>query len=138
MQSHDILDKVQCVYARRLPGKQAATHILAPELQPTAHDSRQPTTAMMAHEDGLQPNRVLCPFELTDVSLSSRLSFLRSLACLFLERRASNWSAMAFSRCFSAFCLWMASINTRLFLNTLPLTYIANIAPQNAAGLHSA
>ncbi len=33
-----------------------ATHFLAPELRPSAHDTRQPTIAIMAHEGGLQPN----------------------------------------------------------------------------------
>ena len=40
------------------------THFPAPKLQPTAHDSRQLTTAMVAHEDGLQPNHVLDPLNL--------------------------------------------------------------------------
>jgi len=52
----------------------------------------------------------------TDVRRSSRRWILRVRDTLFLARRASNWSAIAFSRCFSAFRWWMASISTRLFL----------------------
>ena len=53
---------------------------------------------------------------------SSLRASLRSRLCLFLLRRASNWSAMFFSRSFSAFWWWMASVSTRLFLYTLPFT----------------
>mmetsp|Transcript_11941 Transcript_11941/g.16184 ORF Transcript_11941/g.16184 Transcript_11941/m.16184 type:complete len:221 (-) Transcript_11941:60-722(-) len=48
---------------------------------------------------------------------------LRSRAALALVRRASNWSMRVFSRVLSALVLWIASIRTRLFLKTLPLTF---------------
>ena len=53
---------------------------------------------------------------------ASLRSILRLRVSLFLLRRASNWSVMLFSRCFSAFNLWMDSMRMRLFLNTLPFT----------------
>jgi len=56
-QSHDILDKVQCIYAKcqmavwKAGGLTAWQCIsLAPQLQPAAHDSIRLVTAMMAHE----------------------------------------------------------------------------------------
>jgi len=42
---------------------------------------------------------------------------------LFFVRRASIWSLSTFVRDFSALALWMYSINTRLFLKTLPLDF---------------
>lgn len=42
---------------------------------------------------------------------------------LFLTRRASIWSLSTLVRLFSAFALWMYSISTRLFLNTLPFDF---------------
>jgi len=57
-------------------------------------------------------------------NLSSLLAILRSLVALFFARLASNWSERVFSRAFSALDLWMLSISTRLFLNTLPFTFM--------------
>lgn len=54
---------------------------------------------------------------------SRRASFL-SLLALFFARLASNWSDRVFSLAFSAFDLWILSISTRLFLKTLPLTFM--------------
>lgn len=62
------------------------------------------------------------PRRRTCAKRSSRRASLRVREALFLARRASSWSAMFFSRIFSAFCLWIASISTRLFLYTLPFT----------------
>merc|ERR1719494_232903 len=50
---------------------------------------------------------------------SSRLA----LAAFTFIRRASAWSLNSLARFLSAFFLWMYSIRTRLFLNTLPLTF---------------
>merc|ERR1719277_2719644 len=55
--------------------------------------------------------------------LSTCLSSLRFLASFTLVRRASAWSANILDLAFSAFFLWMNSIRTRLFLNTLPLAF---------------
>jgi hypothetical protein len=49
--------------------------------------------------------------------LSSRLF----LASLTFDLRASAWSVNILERDFSAFLLWINSMRTRLFLNTLPL-----------------
>merc|ERR1719266_2892685 len=46
---------------------------------------------------------------------------LRFRASLTLLRRASAWSANILVRDFSAFFLWINSMRTLLFLNTLPL-----------------
>merc|ERR1719150_2429315 len=51
--------------------------------------------------------------------LSSRL-FLASLTLVLM---ASAWSVNCLVRAFSAFFLWMNSMRTRLFLNTLPLAF---------------
>ena len=65
-------------------------------------------------------------------TLASSLKVLVSDKCsesreirrtLFLTRRASIWSVRTFVRDFSAFALWMYSINTRLFLKTLPFDF---------------
>merc|ERR1719193_2828508 len=45
------------------------------------------------------------------------------LAAFTFIRRASAWSLNSLARFLSAFFLWMYSIRTRLFLNTLPLTF---------------
>merc|ERR1719273_2875326 len=62
-----------------------------------------------------------------DFSISSFLrtclSSLRFLASFTLVRRASAWAAHILDLAFSAFFLWMNSIRTRLFLNTLPLAF---------------
>lgn len=55
---------------------------------------------------------------------SSLLAVFLSRMALPLALRASNWSDKVFSRAFSALVLWMLSINTRLFLNTLPFTFM--------------
>lgn len=52
---------------------------------------------------------------------SSKRAALRSLAALFLIRRASNCSSRDLVRAFSALALWMLSMRTRRFLKTLPL-----------------
>ena len=51
---------------------------------------------------------------------SATRSARRSRTVLLRRRRASIWSARCFERRFSALALWMCSIRTRLFLNTLP------------------
>merc|ERR1719187_1951234 len=60
--------------------------------------------------------------------ISSRLAAWRSSrrrrASLVLLRRASAWSLSIFERARSAFFLWMNSMRTRLFLNTLPLHFM--------------
>lgn len=58
----------------------------------------------------------------TWASRSSLLASFLSLLALFFARLASNWSERVFSLAFSALDLWILSISTRLFLNTLPLT----------------
>lgn len=62
--------------------------------------------------------------ELTWASRSSLLAFFLSRLALLLALLASNWSKGVFSRAFSALDLWMLSIRTRLFLKTLPFTFI--------------
>jgi len=61
---------------------------------------------------------------LTMANRSSLLANFLSLLALFFARLASNWSDKVFSLAFSAFDLWMLSIRTLLFLNTLPFTFM--------------
>merc|ERR1719232_518447 len=62
------------------------------------------------------------------LSISSFLVALRASrrlrASLTLLRRASAWSFNILVRAFSALRLWMNSMSTRLFLNTLPLHFM--------------
>ena len=60
----------------------------------------------------------------TCASRSSLLADFLSRIALPFALRASNWSDNVFSRAFSAFVLWILSIKTRLFLNTLPFTFM--------------
>lgn len=56
--------------------------------------------------------------------LESQFSLVRqNERTLFFVRRASIWSLRTLVRDFSAFALWMYSINTRLFLKTLPFDF---------------
>merc|ERR1712029_681398 len=48
-----------------------------------------------------------------------------------LLRLASAWSVNCLVLAFSAFFLWMNSIKTRLFLNTLPLAFKYNLVKMN-------
>ena len=60
----------------------------------------------------------------TCANRSSLLAVFLSRIALPFALRASNWSDNVFSRAFSAFVLWILSIKTRLFLNTLPFTFM--------------
>merc|ERR1712146_34249 len=69
---------------------------------------------------------VLCEAGISSVEAPTSRAFawrllLRALA---LTRRASACSARVFSAAFLPLALWMCSTSTRLFLNTLPLTFM--------------
>merc|ERR1719348_1046933 len=55
--------------------------------------------------------------------LRACLSSLRFLLSFTFRRRASAWSANILVLAFSAFFLWMNSMRTLMFLNTLPLAF---------------
>ena len=111
------------------------THLLQPRrpsvlaTQRPLHPALRPRRAKAASPSAPPPHVPAAPAAhlLTDARRSARRVALRSRDALFFWRRASNWSAMVFSRTFSAFCLCTASISTRLFLKTLPLTCATHV-----------
>lgn len=85
-------------------------------------------TASTAHDMPANAGKLAAP----------RISRVQASAINVLRRvPASARPQRTFSRIFSAFCLWMASMSTRLFLYTLPFTCRAGAGYRQAQMVHT-